>query len=176
MVFHFVILSDEVDDFRREIRIDAEATFQELQNVILKSCNYKQDQMTSFFICESDWSKKIEITAVNMNDDPNAESWTMDKTHLDDQLKEEKTKLLFLFDTMCERFLYMQLKTVENGIHLKTPEVTVSKGKAPVQLKNIDDIAIGDVTGDMYGSEDYDPEEMDQDGYMSLDDMNADTL
>jgi hypothetical protein len=176
MVFHFVILSDEVDDFRREIRIDAEATFQELQNLILKSCNYKQDQMTSFFICESDWSKKTEITAVEMNDDPNVQSWTMDKTHLDDLLKEEKTKLLFLFDTMCERFLYMQLKTVETGIHLKTPEVILSKGKAPVQLKNIDDIAIGDVTGDMYGSDEYDPEEMDQDGFMDIEDMNADTL
>jgi hypothetical protein len=176
MVFHFVILSDEVDDFRREIDIDAEATFLDLQNVLIKSCGYKADQMTSFYICDGGWNKQQEVNMVNMSDDPNAESLIMEKTHLDDLLKEEKTKLLFLFDTMCERFLYMQLKTVENGIHLKAPEVTVSKGKAPVQLKNIDDIAIGDVTGDMYGSEDYDPEEMDQDGYMSLDDMNADTL
>jgi hypothetical protein len=172
MVFHFVILSDEVDDFRREISIDAEATFLDLQNVLLKSCNYKADQMTSFYICESDWSKKTEITMVEMNDDPNTESWIMEKTHLDDLLKEEKTKMLFLFDTMCERFLYMQLKTIENGAHLKAPAVTLSKGKAPEQLKNIDDIAIDDVTGDMYGSEDYDPEEMDSEGYQDLDEMS----
>jgi hypothetical protein len=172
MVFHFVILSDEVDDFRREISIDAEATFLDLQNVLLKSCNYKADQMTSFYICESDWSKKTEITMVEMNDDPNTESWIMEKTHLDDLLKEEKTKMLFLFDTMCERFLYMQLKTVEDGVHLKAPAVTLSKGKAPEQLKNIDDIAIDDVTGDMYGSEDYDPEEMDSEGYQDLDEMS----
>jgi len=27
MVFRFLILSDEVDDFKREIKIDSEATF-----------------------------------------------------------------------------------------------------------------------------------------------------
>ncbi len=30
MVFRFLILSDEVDDFKREIKIDSEATFQDL--------------------------------------------------------------------------------------------------------------------------------------------------
>ena len=30
MVFRFLILSDEVDDFKREIKIDSEATFLDL--------------------------------------------------------------------------------------------------------------------------------------------------
>ena len=41
MVYHFVILSDEVDDFRREIDIDAEATFLDFHNAIIKTCKYK---------------------------------------------------------------------------------------------------------------------------------------
>jgi hypothetical protein len=176
MVFHFVTLSDEVDDFRREIRIDAEATFLDLQNVLLKSCGYKKDQMTSFFICDSDWSKKQEITLVEMNDDPNVQSWIMDKTHLDDLLATEKTKMLFLFDPICERFLYMQLKTVEEGIHMKAAEVTVSTGKAPEQLKNIDDIALGDSGDDLYGSDDFDPDELDPEGFMDVEEMNSDTF
>lgn len=174
MVFHFVILSDEVDDFRREISIDAEATFLDLHDALLKSCGYKKDQMTSFFVCSADWNKKQEITLIEMNDDPEAESHTMEKTHLGDLLKEEKTKLLFLFDTLCERYLYIQLKTIEEHRHLKAAEVTRATGKAPVQMMDIDKIGLNDPTEEsgMYGDEDYNPDELDPDGFMSLDDLS----
>ena len=37
MVFRFLILSDEVDYFKREIKIDSEATFLDLYNAIMDS-------------------------------------------------------------------------------------------------------------------------------------------
>lgn len=58
MVYKFRIISDEVDDFLREIKIDSEASFYDLHEAILKCCKYKDDQMTSFFICDDDWEKK----------------------------------------------------------------------------------------------------------------------
>lgn len=67
MVYRFLILSDEVDNFKREIQIDSEATFLELQDAILDSVNFTKDQMTSFFICDDDWSKETEITLVEMD-------------------------------------------------------------------------------------------------------------
>ena len=48
MVFRFLILSDEVDDFKREIKIDSEATFLDLYNAIMDSVGYTKDQMCSF--------------------------------------------------------------------------------------------------------------------------------
>ena len=51
MVYKFRLLSDEVEDFRRDIEIDSDATFMELHEAILKSAGYPDDQMTSFFIC-----------------------------------------------------------------------------------------------------------------------------
>ena len=57
MVYKFRIISDEVDDFLREIQIDSEASFYDLHEAILKSTGYKDDQMTSFFICDDDWEK-----------------------------------------------------------------------------------------------------------------------
>ena len=52
MVYRFLLLSDEVDDFKREIQIDSEATFLDLQNVILDSVGYTKDHMTerAFFM------------------------------------------------------------------------------------------------------------------------------
>ena len=58
MVYKFRIISDEVDDFLREIQIDSEASFYDLHEAILKSTGYKDDQMTSFFICDDDWEKR----------------------------------------------------------------------------------------------------------------------
>ena len=52
MIYRFTLISDEVDDFIREIKIDSEATFFDLHEAILKAAGYKDDQMTSFFICD----------------------------------------------------------------------------------------------------------------------------
>lgn len=57
MIYRFTLISDEVDDFIREIKIDSEATFFDLHEAILKAAGYKDDQMTSFFICDDDWEK-----------------------------------------------------------------------------------------------------------------------
>ena len=40
MIFNFRIVSDEVDNFRREIQIDADATFLDLKNAICESVAY----------------------------------------------------------------------------------------------------------------------------------------
>ena len=40
MVYKFLILSDEVDHFAREIEIDSEATFLELNDAILGSADF----------------------------------------------------------------------------------------------------------------------------------------
>lgn len=178
MVFHFVVLSDEVDDFRRELNIDAEATFQELNDLLLKTCAYKADMMTSFFLCDDEWEKVQEITAVDMNDDPEKEGAPlMEHTHLSDIISSEeahnKAKLLFEFDTMCERYLYMQLKEVEDHAHLLKPAITLEKGKAPKQEGDIDSLFKDLDTDGMYGEDEFNEDELDLDGYQDLEDIEG---
>ena len=62
MIYKFRIVSDEVDNFKREICIDSDASFLELHDAILDSVGFSKDQMTSFFICDVDWEKKTEWT------------------------------------------------------------------------------------------------------------------
>ena len=47
MIYRFTIISDEVDDFVREIQIDPEATFYDFHEAILKSVGYTNDQLLS---------------------------------------------------------------------------------------------------------------------------------
>ena len=58
MIYRFTLISDEADDFIREIQIDPEATFYDFHEAIVKSVGYTDDQMTSFFICDDDWEKE----------------------------------------------------------------------------------------------------------------------
>ena len=178
MIYHFVVLSDEVDNFRREIDIDAEATFQELNDLLLKTCAYKKDLMTSFFVCDEFWEKKKEITAVDMHDDPEKEpAPLMEHTHLSDIISEKDAKnklnLLFEFDIMCERYIYMQLKEVRDHEHLLQPVITLEKGKAPKQEGDIDAMFKDLDTSDMYGDDSFNDDELDLDGYQDLEDIES---
>ena len=51
MIYKFTMVSDEVDDFMRDIMIDSEASFFDFHEAILNSVNYTKDLMTSFFLC-----------------------------------------------------------------------------------------------------------------------------
>ena len=46
MIYRFTLISDEVDDFVREIQIDPEATYYDFHETSVKSLGYTNDQMT----------------------------------------------------------------------------------------------------------------------------------
>ena len=92
MIYRFTIISDEVDDFVREIQIDPEATFYDFHEAILKSVGYANDQMTSFFICDDDWEKGKEVTLEEMDDNPEIDSWVMKDTAISELVEDEKQK------------------------------------------------------------------------------------
>ena len=101
----------------------------------------------------------------------------MDRTHLIDIINEviaqSKPKLLFEFDIMCERYLYMQLKDVRDHEHLLKPVITLEKGKAPKQEGDIDAMFKDLDTSDMYGEDSFNDDELDLDGYQDLDDIES---
>lgn len=104
MVFRFLILSDEVDDFKREIKIDSEATFLDLYNAIMDSVGYTKDQMCSFFICDDDWSKNTEITLVEMDTTSEVDNYIMEDTRLEELLGRRASEVAFrlrLYDRTC---------------------------------------------------------------------------
>ena len=115
MIYKFRLLSDEVEDFRRDIEIDSDATFIELHNAILQSVNYPDDQMTSFFICNDRWIKEIEITREDMGSMSEEDNYIMADTVIGDLVEEEKQKLLYVFDPLGDRVFYMELSKIEFG-------------------------------------------------------------
>ena len=169
MIYRFTIISDEVDDFVREIQIDPEATFFDLHEAILKAANYTNDQMTSFFICDDDWEKEKEITLEEMDNNPEMDSWIMKETRLNELIEDEKQKLLYVFDYMTERCFFIELSEIITGKEIKGAKCTKKSGEAPKQTFDFEEMAAGggslDLDENFYGDQDFDMEDFDAEGF-----------
>lgn len=169
MIYRFTLISDESDEFIREIQIDPEATFYDFHESLLKSVGYTNDQMTSFFICDDDWEKEKEITLEAMDDNPEIDSWVMKETRLNDLIEDEKQKLLYVFDYMTERCFFIELTEIITGKEIKGAKCTKKEGEAPKQIMDFEEMAAAggslDLDENFYGDQDFDMEDFDTDGF-----------
>lgn len=169
MVYKFVLVSDEVDDFFREIQIDSEATFLDLHSAILKSVEYPDDQMTSFFMCEDNWEKREEITLEDMNTSSDVDSWVMGTTRLNELIEDEKQHLIYIFDPLSDRCFFIELNEIITGKYLKEAVCSKKGGEAPKQLIDFEQVMKNsnslDIDENFYGDESFDEEDLDTDGF-----------
>lgn len=179
MVYKFRIISDEVDDFLREIKIDAEASFYDLHEAILKCTGYKDDQMTSFFICDDDWEKETEITLEDMgNSNSEEDTFVMKDTKLSELLEDEKQKMLYVFDPLTERMFFIELSEIITGKDLQHATCTKKEGNPPKQLVDFDEqlksnAASSDFLDEnFYGDQEFNDDDFDQEGFELTDGSN----
>ncbi len=177
MIFRFLLLSDEVADFKREIKIDANGTFLDFYHAIVACTNFDEKEMASFYLCDSAWRKKQEITLVEMDTYSDEDSYIMEECVLNDFLEDEKQKLMFVFDYLNDRALYIELSEIITGKNLKTAQCTLSTGDAPQQIKTIEEfqaeISSGDLDESFFGDESFDMDELDREGFDGFDDVGA---
>ena len=164
MVYRFLLLSDEVDNFKREIQISSQATFLSFHKEILKATGYDSNQLYSFYVCDEDWSKQTEITLIEMDTSSEEDYYVMDSTVLEDLIEDEHQKLLYVFDQLNERVFFIELREIITGKDLKDPVCTKSIGAAPQQMMDFDS-AVNDIITDLdenfYGDDEYDDEDLD---------------
>ena len=169
MIYRFTLISDEIDDFVREIQIDPEATFFDFHEAIVKSVGYTNDQMTSFFICDEDWEKEKEITLEEMDSNPEMDSWIMKDTAISELIEDEKQKLLYVFDYMTERCFFIELSEIITGKEISGAKCTKKSGDAPKQIVDFEEMATAnsslDLDENFYGDQDFDMDEFDQEGF-----------
>ena len=167
MKYKIIVESEEVEDFRRDILIDEDATFLDLSNTILKSCDYPDDQMTSFYICENNWERRQQITRVDCSD-IYSDTRSMEDTTLAEIIDEGYNRMEYVFDPINARTFLVRVEGEVQGYG--EPEVVRSEGKAPKQTKDLDivtkvtgdDLLFGDAFSDDEG---FNSDEISLDGY-----------
>lgn len=171
MVFKFTLISDESDDFVREIKIDSEATFYDFHKIILSSVDYTDDQMTSFFICDDDWERNVEITLEDMSSSSDEDTWVMSRTKLSELIEDEGQRLIYVFDQLTERNFAIELTETIPGQDLKKAVCSRRHGTPPAQTIDFDDKLTNvtnnnsDMDEDFYGNEGFNDDELDSDSY-----------
>ncbi|MCD8261793.1 MAG: plasmid pRiA4b ORF-3 family protein [Bacteroides sp.] len=165
MIYRFTLISDEVDDFVREIQINPETTFFDFHEAILKAVNFSNDQMTSFFLCDENWEKEKEITLEEMDDNPEMDSWIMKDTLLSELIEEEKQKLLYVFDYLAERVFFIELSEIVTGKDIQGAKCTKREGEPLAQTINFEEMLVQsgslDLDKSFYGDQEFDFEEFD---------------
>ncbi len=175
MVFNFRLVSDEIPNFRRDIEIDADASFLDFKNAICDSVNFDKNQICSFFICADNWEKEKEITMMDMGSDSDQDVYLMEDSILSDLIEDEGQRLIFTFDYMTDRSLFIEMKEIITRKNLKDPVCTLSRGDAPAQTMDFEDFeekvnskasaAIDDLDEDFYGSDSYNDDELDTESF-----------
>lgn len=180
MIFNFRIVSDEVDNFKREIQIDSTATFLELKKALCQCTGYDMGQMSSFFICADNWEKEKEVTSEDMDSDPDQDIWLMEDTPLDELIEDEGQKLMYVFDYLTERAFFIEMTEMITGRKLLDPVCTLSVGTPPPEAVDIDEFdakidakattaaATVDLDEDFYGNDAYNDDEFDTAGFDEL--------
>lgn len=139
MVYRFKLVSDEVNNFSREIEIDSENTFLQFRNAILDSVDFTKDELDSFFLCDDEWNKQEEITLEDMgNSSSDTDLWLMEDTPLSELIEEEGQRLIFEFDYLTQRGFFMELKEIIPARRLTDPLCTMKRGKGPKQFIDLD--------------------------------------
>ena len=181
MVFNFRLVSDEVDNFKREIKISSEATFFDLKDAICESVGYDKNEMCSFFLCDKGWEKEREITLEDMGTDSDEDAYIMDECVLSDYIDDEGQRLMFTFDYLNDRSFFLEMKEMITGRDLRDPVCTLSLGQAPKQIeepaplfdttpkaKGGKQATLDDFDDPLYDEEGYNPEEFDEEGFSEM--------
>ncbi|MBQ2541529.1 MAG: hypothetical protein II551_07760 [Paludibacteraceae bacterium] len=176
MIYRITFSCDEGDqNFRRVYEADPDATFLDFHKAILESVGYKDDQMTSFFMCNDRWEKEQEVTLVEMGSNFEYDNMTMEQTHLGDLMKEQGQRLIYIFDPMFERYFFGSLREIKPG-QMKGVKCVESTGRPPKQAHSEEDMQAilgkdgkGDLdVDDLFSDNELDMDDLDMDGFQDL--------
>jgi hypothetical protein len=166
------LLFDDVEDFVRDYEILSEQTFKDFHDIIVKSiAGLDGKELASFYICDSRWEKKKEITLIDMNDDDNFSTEKeennpkaiMSEAIMSDFIDDPHQRLIYEYDFLNIKTFYIELlKTFESNPKEKYPRCTDIVGEMPKPASGIleedDDLDIDDDDNenvDYYDEEDF---------------------
>ncbi|MBN1133308.1 MAG: hypothetical protein JXR52_02880 [Bacteroidales bacterium] len=148
-----------------DILIDESDTFLDFHTVLQKNLNYDPTQLASFFITNENWEKLREITLIDMQEEDDQLSETMENALLGNNIYEKNQRLLYIFDFFSERAFFIELMNTFDRKSLNpTPLVTSLSGTPPPQLQFMtDDANQSGYSDDCYPSGSGEPDEEDYD-------------
>ncbi len=140
--YRFRILTDEQDDFVRDVEILASQTFLDFHNYLVRLLEFNSNELASFSICNTKWYKLSEITLLDMqveeekpddeednNRNNRVKTFLMADSRLRDFIEDPHQRLIYEYDFLNLKTFYLELSKIvqaENG--LQYPRCIHSEG------------------------------------------------
>jgi hypothetical protein len=135
MVLKFRLISNEQDDFIRDIEILDDQTFFHLHDSIQDNLHFDKSQIASFFICNQKWEKEQEIALFELSEEEAAKVLVMDNTIIGDYMQTTHDKMIYVYDVFNERLFFIELVEIQEEDNSKTyPLYSFEQGPPPQQV------------------------------------------
>ena len=174
MNLRITLASNEVEDFAVEFLIDANATFLDLHNLIMKACHYEEGYVHRFYICDDDWRPELRILLHDEGiTNSDKDMYLMEDTILGDFLEDEGQRFAYRFDPESKRLFLLELTETTFGERQEQPVVKRRIGMPPVQTLEEDEPAPAptpsapapELDESFYGDEGFEEDEFDEEGF-----------
>ncbi len=175
MILRLTLISPEVEDFALEFKIDADASFADLHQLILRHCGYEEMAGQRFFICDEDWKPMRRIL---LGDEDNVhideDVFLMSDTDLGEFLEDEGQRLTYRFDPEGRRMFLIELTETIFGEQVAVGgKLTRRHGDAPMQIIEEDEPVPVATTApvsealeeEFYGEDGFNEDDLDMEGF-----------
>ncbi len=129
--FVFSVKSTKVEDFEIIIEILANQTFEEFFNALKQAIGFNDNELASFYLCNSVWKPIKEIVLIDMGQEDNEEdkALIMAKTKIN-IIEDPHQKLLFVYDYIKNHEFNIELiKIKDSDPNTKYPHIVKKIGK-----------------------------------------------
>ena len=135
-VYRFRILLEDVEEFYRDIEISAGDTFESFHRAIIQAADLSGKELASFYICDSKWNRKKEISLMDMREEEDKDKektpLIMSKCKLGQFIDDPHQRLIYIYDFLNMYEFYIELSKIipaEKGI--KYPRCVKKVGAIP---------------------------------------------
>ncbi len=157
MIYKFRIISDESEEFYCDVEIKSTQTFYDLHCKIQYDASWDSSHLATFFLVDDSWKRDKEISLLDMGEN----TLLMDKVKISRFLKKTKEKLLYVYDLLSDRALFLQIESIreEDEEDKRTyPICLTGAGDYPVQI--LDATRKARQQRDIFDEDDFDDDEL----------------
>ncbi len=149
-IYRFRVLSDENEEFIRDIEIRNDQNFFDLHCILVEALGLSGEELASIFFTNSQWEKQKEFTIMDMMQDlPGMDALdkadisvhVMEEELIKDHIEDPHQRLIYEYDFLNPKLFFLELTDLSQAHHrgLVYPRISYSQGSLKQNTDRDDD-------------------------------------
>jgi hypothetical protein len=131
MIYRLRIILDTKQDVLRDIEIESDNTFEDLHFAIINAFGFKDNEMASFYLSDTEWKQGEEITLESFG-----EERVMKDNVLETIINLDQQNFIYVYDFLILWTFFVEvIETNEENDSTNYPQTIFSIGSIPEKLQ-----------------------------------------